>query len=171
MFFSHWGAQHWAQNSRCGLISAEQRGRIPFTDLLALLWLMQHKVPSAFFAARAHSQLTLSLRTPRSFGDKVLPSFLLPRVVPSHMHRSSKATWHFPLLFMRFLSAPLSSLSRSLWMAAQQSGASLTSPSLVSSAIAEGAPAPSSRSLMKMLNRTGAQVLIPGLYCYLPSSN
>ncbi|KAK4810721.1 hypothetical protein QYF61_007695 [Mycteria americana] len=44
-------------------------------------------------------------------------------------------TWHFPLLnCMRFLSAHFSSLSRSLWMAAQPSGISATPPSFVASA-------------------------------------
>ena len=34
MSVSYWGAQHWTQSSRCGLTSAEPRGRMPSLNLL-----------------------------------------------------------------------------------------------------------------------------------------
>jgi len=66
-------------------------------------------------------------------------------------------TLPLPLVnLIRFLSAQLSSLSRSRWMAAQPAGVSTTPPSLVSSAnwlrVTSNS---SSRSLMKKLNQTG----------------
>ena len=66
-------------------------------------------------------------------------------------------TLHLPLLnLIRFLSAQLSSLSRSRWMAAQPSGVSTTPPSLVSSAnLLMVHFNSSSRSLLKKLNKTG----------------
>ena len=53
MSLLYWGAQHWAQYSRCGLTSAKQRGRITSTDLFTVLCLMQPRIPLAVFAARA----------------------------------------------------------------------------------------------------------------------
>ncbi|XP_068782109.1 uncharacterized protein [Struthio camelus] len=118
MSLLHWGAQHWTQDSRCGLIRAEERGRITSLDLLATLCLMHPRRPLAFLAARAHCclMLNLSTRTPRSFSAELLSSrsapsldwclgFFLPtcRTLPLPW-------WNF----MRFLSAQLSSLSRSL---------------------------------------------------------
>ncbi|KAK4806792.1 hypothetical protein QYF61_005588 [Mycteria americana] len=69
-------------------------------------------------------------------------------------------TLPFPLLnFMRFLSAHFSSLFRSLWMAARSSAISATPPTFVSPAnLLRVHSAPSSRSLMKMLNRTGPSI-------------
>lgn len=57
---------------------------------------------------------------------------------------------------MRFLTTQLSSLSRSLWMAAQPSGISAPPPSFVSSPIFLRVHSiPSSRSLMNKSNKTG----------------
>ncbi|KAF1498675.1 hypothetical protein FQV18_0005633, partial [Eudyptula minor novaehollandiae] len=70
-------------------------------------------------------------------------------------------TLHFSLLnFMRFLSDHSLSLPRSLWIAAQPAGVSdISPPSFVSSAnLLSTHSAPSSRPLMKMLNRTGASI-------------
>jgi len=66
----------------------------------------------------------------------------------------------FSLLnFMRFLWAHLFSLLRSLWMAAGPSGASATPLSFVlSTDLLRVHSAPSSRSLMKMLTRSGPAV-------------
>lgn len=65
-------------------------------------------------------------------------------------------TLHLPLLnFMRFLSAQFSSLSRSLWAAAQPTGVTATPPGFVSSVnLLKHHSAPSSRSLTKKLNST-----------------
>jgi len=62
-----------------------------------------------------------------------------------------------PLLnLIRFLSAQLSSLPRSRWMAAQPAGVSTTPPSFVSPAnLLRVHSNSSSRSLMKKLNKTG----------------
>ena len=68
--FSHWGAQNWAQWSRCGLTSAEQRVRILSLDLLAILCPMQPMLSLTFFAAWAHCWLMFNLvstRTPTLF--------------------------------------------------------------------------------------------------------
>ncbi|KAK4826847.1 hypothetical protein QYF61_011715 [Mycteria americana] len=81
-------------------------------------------------------------------------------------------TWYFHLLnFMRFLSAHFSSLSRSLWMAARPSDVSATPPSFVSSRnLPRVCSAPSSRSLMKVLNNIGSSIdsystpLVTGLH-------
>lgn len=50
VFLLHWGAPNWTQCSRYGLTSAERRGRITALHLLAMLCLMQPKIPLAFFA-------------------------------------------------------------------------------------------------------------------------
>jgi len=50
----NWGAQNWTQCSRCGLKGAEQRGRITFLDLLAMLCALHPRVPLALLATRAH---------------------------------------------------------------------------------------------------------------------
>lgn len=65
-------APTWTQHSWC-LTSAEYWSRITFLDLLAMLLLMQPRTPSAFFAARAHCCLMISLVSIRTFPSK-LPS-------------------------------------------------------------------------------------------------
>lgn len=68
--------------------------------------------------------------------------------------------WHFSLMnFMRLMSAHFSSLSWSLWVAAQSCGVSATPPIVVSSANFQRVHfAPSVRSLMKKLKRTGSTI-------------
>ena len=76
--FLYWGGQKYPQHSRCGLTSAEQRGRITSLDLMATLPLMQPRIPLAFLVARAHCWLTLNLvstKSPSSFSTKLLPSW------------------------------------------------------------------------------------------------
>ena len=61
--------------------SAEQRGRITSLSLLAILCLMQPRIPFTFFATRACCWLMFSLlstRTPRYFSAKLLFSQLAP---------------------------------------------------------------------------------------------
>lgn len=80
-------------------------------------------------------------------------------------------TLHFPFLnSMKFLSAHLSSLLKSFWKAAEFSGISDTPHKFVSSMDLLGYTAPSSRSLMKKLNRIGCSIE-PSLHCYLMASN
>lgn len=63
------------------------------------------------------------------------------------------------LNLMMFLSACFSGLLRSLRMATKASGVSATSPSFVSSvSLLRVCFAPSSRLLMKVLNKTGASI-------------
>ncbi|KAK4818263.1 hypothetical protein QYF61_009968 [Mycteria americana] len=79
----YWGAQSWTQCSRCGLTSAEKRGRINSLNLLETLFLTQLRIPLAFLATRAHCWLTvnlLSTRTPRSFSVKLLFSWVAPSI-------------------------------------------------------------------------------------------
>ncbi|XP_066836521.1 uncharacterized protein [Anser cygnoides] len=69
----YWEAQ--AQHSRCGLTVPEQRGRIAFLDLLAILCLMPPRIPSAAFAAKAHCCFVFKLVSTRklsSFSEKFL---------------------------------------------------------------------------------------------------
>lgn len=82
-------------------------------------------------------------------------------------HLSSSISWFLELLsrhralhsslliFTRFPSAHFFSLLRSFWMAALPSGVSATPPSsMLSAKLLRIHPDPSSKSLMKMLNRT-----------------
>ena len=155
------GAQNWAQYSKCGLTSAEQRGRITTLHLLAVLCVMQPRIPFAFFAARAHSWLKFNLvstGTPSAFSAKLLYRWVSPSVcwcLGLFVPRSR--TLYFPMLnFMRYLSAHFSRMLRSLGMTAWPSHLSATPLMSVQSAyLLRVHSASSSRSLMEMLNRTG----------------
>jgi len=89
---------------------------------------------------------------------------LVHGVVPPQ--RQDLAPWHLSLLnFMRFLSTHFSSLLRSFWMAAQPSSASVNPPSLVSSEnLLRVHSTSSSRSLVKILNRTATSI-DPWVHC------
>jgi len=133
----YWGAQTWAQHSRCSLTSAEQRGRIILLCLLAALHLTQPRVLSTFFAAGAHCWLMVNLvstRTSRGFSANLLSSWAAPSIYwCMGLSLPRCRTLHFPLLnCMRFLSAHFSSLLRSLWLAAKLSGVSATPHSFIS---------------------------------------
>ena len=80
------------------------------------------------------------------------------------------STLHLSLLNLRrSLTVQLSSQSRSRWMAAQTFGASATPPSFESSAhLLRVHSILSSRSLMKMLNKTRPR--LPGEGCHRPST-
>jgi len=104
-------------------------GRSTSLYLLATLLLMHPRIPLAFLAIRAHCWLMvklLSTSTPRSLSAELLSNRSTPslyRCMGLFVPRCR--TLHLPLLnFIRFLSAQLSSLSRSRWMAAQPSGIS-----------------------------------------------
>ena len=122
---------------------------------------MHPRMPLAFLAARAHCWLMvnlLSTRTPRSLSTELLSSRSTPSLYwCMGLFLPRCRTLNFPLLnLIRFLSAQLSSLSRSRSKAAQPSGVSTTPLSLVSSAnLLRVHSNASSRSLMKKLNKTG----------------
>jgi len=150
MSLLYWRAHNWTQHSRCCLTSAEQRARITSIDRLAVLVLLQPRIRFTYFATRAHCWLVLnlvSLRTPKGLFCKVAFQPASSQCVP-HMLGVVRAQLQdsaLPVLsFMRFLSVHFSSLSRSLWMAAQ-----LFPPSSVSLAILPRIHfAPSFRSLI-----------------------
>ena len=121
---------------------------------------MHPRIPLAFLAARAHCWLMVNLsstRTPRSHSTELLSRRSTPSLYwCMGLFLPSCRTLHLPLLnLIRFLSAQLSSLSRSRWMAAQPAGVSTTPPSFVSSTnLLRVHSNSSSRSLMKKLNKT-----------------
>ena len=125
------------------------------------LLLMHPRIPLAFLAARAHCWLMVNLsstRTPRSLSAELLSSRSTPSLYwCMGLFLPRCRTVHLPLLnLIRFLSAQLSSLSRSRWLAAQPASVSTTPPSFVSSAnLLRVHSNSSSRSLMKKLNKTG----------------
>ena len=142
------------------LTSPEER-RIISLYLLATLLLMQPRMLLVLHAARVHCGLQLGARqdqqvflcqaafqpvSPSTYGYMGL---FLPRC----------RTCHFPLLMLTScLPACFSSLSRSLWMAAQAPGVSAANLLRVPSA-------PSSSSLIKTLSSTGpcGKPLVTGL--------
>jgi len=63
-------AKNWTQHSEGGLTDAEQRGRIPSLDLLAVLCLMQPRISLAAFVVRVYCWLMfnfMSTMIPSSF--------------------------------------------------------------------------------------------------------
>jgi len=67
------GSPELDKHSRCGLTSAEQRGRITSLNLVATLCLKQLRIPFASFAARAHCWLVLNK-------EKLLSSWVAPSI-------------------------------------------------------------------------------------------
>jgi len=110
-------AQNWTQYSRCGLTCTEQRGRITSLNLLTTLIFMQLRIPLAFFAPVQPGvhQDTQVLLCQAAFQFADAQHILVPGVVPSHMK-----DFALPLTELHevLLSAHLSSLFRSLWIAA-----------------------------------------------------
>lgn len=67
---------------QCGLTNADQEGRIPFLDLMAMLFLMLLRMLLAAFATRASWWFMVSLlscRTPRSLSAELLSRKLAPK--------------------------------------------------------------------------------------------
>lgn len=61
--------QIWTQPSRCGLSSDEEKGRIAFLHILAILCQLQIRMPLAFFASGAYCWISFTwcpTRTSRS---------------------------------------------------------------------------------------------------------
>ena len=161
MSFLCWGFQGWMQDSRWGLTRAEQKGRIPSLDWLAMFPLMQPRVRLAFWTVSTHCWLMSSFSstgTHKSFLAELLSITLAPSLywylgLPWPMCR----TLHLILLnLMRFTQAHFLSLSKSLWMVFQPSSL-LTAPlSLMSSAnLLKVHSIPLSMSRMKILTSTG----------------
>jgi len=102
-----------------------------------------------------------STRTPRSLSAELLSSRSTPSLYwCMGLFLPSCRTLHLPFLnLIRFLSAQLSNLFRSHWMAAQSAGVCTTPPSFASSANLLRVRSNSSfRSLMKKLNKTGPSI-------------
>ena len=88
-------------------------------DLLVTLFLMQHRIQFAFWAASAHCQLMLSfssINIPKSFSSGLLSSHSQPNLyLCLSVPQSRCRTLHLALLnFMRLAWAHFLSLSRSL---------------------------------------------------------
>jgi len=114
----------------------------------------------AYFATRAYCWIMVNLLSttiPRSLSAELLSSRSAPNLnwcMCLFLHWCKTPHLSF-LNLIRFLSAQLSSLSRSCWMVAQPSGGSATPHSFVSSSnLLRVDSNPSSRSLMKILNMT-----------------
>jgi len=143
----------------------------------------QNYTTSAFLAARPHCWLMFKLvptRTSRPFSAEQLSSWVYSTCSGAQGCRSPDAGLQFLLNFKRFLPAYLFSMSRFLMMSAQPSGEPTTPPSSVSCLgllrVHSTLP-PSSRSLMKMLNRTGSSIdrwgtlLVTGADFFVPLSS
>lgn len=120
-------------------------------SLLAILCLMQPRIPLAFFVARAWCPPCVQQEPQVLFCQAAF-------VVPSRVHRAVAPQVPdfvlFLLNFMRFLSACFSSPSNTLWVATQHSGVSATPPVLCHlQNLLSIHSAPLSRLLMRMLNR------------------
>ncbi|KAK4823457.1 hypothetical protein QYF61_002293 [Mycteria americana] len=97
-------AQNWTQHSKCGLTSAEQKGRITSLHLLATTLLMRDHLlqPNllAFFSTKMHCWLMCNLvstRTPRGAFQPVSPHcVLVPGVIPPQGQHFA-----FPLVELR----------------------------------------------------------------------
>ena len=152
--FLYWGAQNWTQHSKCGLTSTE--GGSPPLTCWPCFFFNEPRMPLPFLATRAHCWFMAccpsghtgsSLRSSSSTGHSLTCMHVfLPRCKTLHL---------LLLNLIWFLSAQLSNLSR-CGMVAQPSGVSANPPSFVLSANLPMVDSiPSSRSLMKMLNKSG----------------
>lgn len=170
-----WGVQKGTWHSSCGLIRSGQ-GLERAKDHLprpgnALCNALQGSTHPVYHKSMllAHVQLGVHQEPQVFFPNCFL---VVPRMywwLGLFLHRCR--TLNFPFLnSMKFLSAHLSSLLKTFWMAAEFSSISDTPHKFVSSMDLLGYTAPSSRSLMKKLNRTGCSIE-PSLHCYLMASN
>lgn len=57
---SYRGAQIWTQSSRCDLSSDEEKGRITFLHILAILCQLQIRMPLAFFVSGAYCWISFT---------------------------------------------------------------------------------------------------------------
>lgn len=107
------GGQKWAQHSRWGLASAEQRRRITPLGLLVILCLIQPRILLVFLVT--HAEPTVPTRTSGPF----LQSCFQLDDPSLWVYFPRGRTQHFSLLnSMRFFSAHFSRLPRPLWVAA-----------------------------------------------------
>jgi len=153
--------QNWMLCSRFSLTTTEQTLRIPSSGLLAILFLMLHKMLLLFLPARAHCQLRfnlLSATTPRSFSAEQLPCWV-PQHILVHEVMPPQVQRRCMLNFMSFFSPHFSTLSRLLWKAAGPLSLSATPPSFLPSVnLLQVHSVLSPRSLISMLSSTGPNV-------------
>jgi len=115
---------------------------------------------------------SLSTRAPKSFSAKLISSWWVPSpAFCMELFLPRYRTLHFPLLnLMSFFSGNFSSLSRTLWMAAQPCGVLFTPLWFASSwNLLRVQYAPSSKPLMKILNSSGPSIFL-GVHCWWQSS-
>jgi len=148
------------QDSRWGLLRADQRGRIPSFDLLATLFLMQPRNgwPSVLRANIGGSCPAFHPPVPLSPSWGCSQPLHPPACIDSGACPDPMQGLAFGLVelnVMRFAQAHLYSLSRFLWVASHPSGVSAAPLSLVSSANLLRVHSISlSMSLMKIWNST-----------------
>jgi len=150
---------------KCGLTTAELEGKnhLPLPAVTTLSNAAQDAIHllGCEDILLAHVQLGCPPGHPRSFSAKLLSSCMFPSV---YWCKVLFLPWGRTLRFLlsnftRFLSAHFSSLLWSLWMAAQPCGISAALPSFVSLAHLQRVhSALSSRSFIKVLNRTGRSI-------------
>ena len=133
-----------------------------------MFFVMQSRRLLAALATGTQCWFTFILLTSThsSFSSKVLSIHLVPNVYWCLAFFLPRwRIWHLLLLkFMRSLLAHFSRLLRSIWMGAQSSDLSTTSPSFVSSPNSLRVYSDlSSKSLMNILNSTGPSIK-PGVY-------
>lgn len=152
-------AQNWTLHPRDGLISAEQSGRIIFCDLLATLCLMQLRTPLAFLTQGSTAGLysIWSLPGPPGFSFVELGDFL-------HVLRHWGAVPRCKTALVEQHGVPVSPFLQPkfllLWTAAQPSDVLSTSSYFVLCSLLRVCSAPESRSLTKMMNRTGTRFVL-----------
>lgn len=134
---------------------------------MAKLCLIHLTINLVLLTARIHCWLTLSqllTRNPRFWSAELLSSHSFPSkyLCLAILHpRCSKQ--HFPLLiFMTLMIAQYSNMFRSYCKVSHPSRESTTPPNLVSANFLMGHSTPASKSLMKMLNRTGPRIELWG---------
>lgn len=158
----YWGAQHWSQCSRCGLASAEQRGRIRPSSCW---WCSSRCSPGCcqLPLPRRHLAGSCSTRKPRAFSAELLSSRWAPAMSGgTRLCLPSCRTWLCPSLNWQVPAGHL----RSLWLAAGASQVCISYRDLLKVCTVGAVP----RSLMKMVNTVGPG-LTPGTYCALFCSN
>lgn len=149
------------------LSTAEERGRITCLSLLATLLPVQPKVLLTFLSPRARYWLKFHFVSTRTLVLFCQAAFLIvsPQsvlecgVIPPQELQRDRTLYLDLLIFKKFLTDQLSSLSRSIWRDAWPSGQPAIPPSSVPSANLMKVPlSPSSWSSMKMFSRMGPSI-------------
>ena len=115
---------------------------------------MYPEIPLAFLATRAHCWLMVNLLSIRNPSAQSYFPADQPLISSDVWSYSSLGAWLYTSpCWTSSDSAQLSSLSSSCWLAVQPSGVSVTTPRFASANLLRVDSIPSSRSLMKMLNK------------------